>query len=671
VIKRLVILFSLVFLICISAHTQINIRNYVYVGRNEIYRHNYTTAIGIFNTIIKVKPNHYEAYFYRGVSKFRLDDYRGALKDLDKSIQLNSYNSEVFLYRGIVKDLLFDYYSALEDFNKGIELDPKHVYMYFNRGITRLRLKNYISAVKDFSSVIRFKPDFIAAYINRGIAKDQLFEWEAAVADFSTAIRLNPFSSEAYSRRGMVRALRKDYDLAMQDLNEAIKLDPGNSLSYYFRASIKYELKDLEGTISDYNEVIKLDPENALTFYNRAIIKSQIADYNSAIEDYDEVSKLNPNNVFTYYNRGLVKYEIGIFDGAIEDFTKAIEIYPDFAKAYMARGSAKNAIGDTKGAIADNNTAEIKVNIYKSMQNTDDQFSFADTSRNFQDIIALNSDFGRKMSGDKIINGRIQDREVEIELEPVFKFITTPEDSLIGNDNLYIIPLLDNINRNTGSELKLYLAGRINNQENQDINTKLKILDSTSLENKSPDIYHLFKSVISSAGRNYNTAIIESDKSILYQPDSAHLFFNRANIRLEMIELIASVDNSNNYLSITGNNNIDEKSISGTEFFNYDQVINDFEKSILLNPDFAFSYFNMANVNCLARNFEDAVEYYNKAIGKMPDMAEAYYNRGLTLIYLNKTSDACIDLGKAGELGLYNAYAVIKRYCNEETKKLP
>jgi hypothetical protein len=44
-------------------------------------------------------------------------------------------------------------------------------------------------------------------------------------------------------------------------------------------------------------------------------------------------------------------------------------------------------------------------------------------------------------------------------------------------------------------------------------------------------------------------------------------------------------------------------------------------------------------------------------------MAEAYYNRALTLLYVKENNLACKDLSKAGELGIKEAYNVIKRYC--------
>ena len=42
-------------------------------------------------------------------------------------------------------------------------------------------------------------------------------------------------------------------------------------------------------------------------------------------------------------------------------------------------------------------------------------------------------------------------------------------------------------------------------------------------------------------------------------------------------------------------------------------------------------------------------------------MAEAYYNRGLLYYSQGDKKSAAKDLSKAGELGLYDAYSVIKR----------
>ena len=42
-------------------------------------------------------------------------------------------------------------------------------------------------------------------------------------------------------------------------------------------------------------------------------------------------------------------------------------------------------------------------------------------------------------------------------------------------------------------------------------------------------------------------------------------------------------------------------------------------------------------------------------------LAEAYFNRGLALIYMKREAEGIADLSKAGELGIYQAYSIIKQ----------
>ena len=83
-----------------------------------------------------------------------------------------------------------------------------------------------------------------------------------------------------------------------------------------------------------------------------------------------------------------------------------------------------------------------------------------------------------------------------------------------------------------------------------------------------------------------------------------------------------------------------------------------------MNPRFIFAWFNMGNTKVKKKDYLGAINDYSKAIELEPDFAEAYFNRGLTRIYLDDMEGGSLDLSKAGELGLVEAYNVIKRYCN-------
>ena len=80
-------------------------------------------------------------------------------------------------------------------------------------------------------------------------------------------------------------------------------------------------------------------------------------------------------------------------------------------------------------------------------------------------------------------------------------------------------------------------------------------------------------------------------------------------------------------------------------------------------PDFKYAFFNRGNVYVKLSDFKSAVVDYSEAINLDEKFAEAYFNRGLSRIYLGQVDEGIADLSKAGELGIFSAYNLIKRYC--------
>jgi tetratricopeptide (TPR) repeat protein len=64
----------------------------------------------------------------------------------------------------------------------------------------------------------------------------------------------------------------------------------------------------------------------------------------------------------------------------------------------------------------------------------------------------------------------------------------------------------------------------------------------------------------------------------------------------------------------------------------------------------------------LQQKYADAIGRFTQCIEQYPDFAEAYYNRGLIYLYQGDKEQGRKDLSKAGELGLHEAYNIIKRY---------
>jgi tetratricopeptide (TPR) repeat protein len=98
----------------------------------------------------------------------------------------------------------------------------------------------------------------------------------------------------------------------------------------------------------------------------------------------------------------------------------------------------------------------------------------------------------------------------------------------------------------------------------------------------------------------------------------------------------------------------------------YELIHADLNKVIQLAPDFEFAYYNRAVLFCQQNDYHAAMVDFGKAIELKPNFAEAYYNRGLTHIFLGQIKEGLEDLSKAGELGLFKAYNLIKRYSETE-----
>jgi tetratricopeptide (TPR) repeat protein len=90
-------------------------------------------------------------------------------------------------------------------------------------------------------------------------------------------------------------------------------------------------------------------------------------------------------------------------------------------------------------------------------------------------------------------------------------------------------------------------------------------------------------------------------------------------------------------------------------------VLSDLTEAIRYGEN-AYLYYNRGNVYVQRNDYQHAIEDYTRAITLDGNLAEAYYNRGLARIANKQQTEGISDLSKAGELGLYTAYSIIKRY---------
>lgn len=649
-------------------------------GRAALQDGKYAKAIENFNIVARLDTADYWNFFFRGIAKYNLGDIRGAQQDFDTSVRLDPVFTNGYHYRAITRSRFGKYDEALADLERAIALRPGFIGLYFSRGVTYFLAQRFEDAVGDFDRYIRKEPKDPAAYLNRGASYLFLGDTTKAFADYNKAIKLDRFEPEAYVRRGRLYASQGRYEDAIGDMDRAIALDTTNTFAYFNRAIMHYEGHDYNAAMRDLNRVLADEPGNALTLYNRSLIYAQVGDYESALGDMDRVININPKNVLAYYNRASYFIEMGRWEDALEDYDRAIELYPDFAKAYMNRSYVKNMLGRMRESKADWQTAQRKVAEYRA-KNAEAAGSFADTTQKYSALLALDADFAKK----DFDNELLQHRDVDIRLKPLYKFRLAAQREGIAYalGNRYENPLMARFVResavpmiiaNTDSIPGFVPSGRLETILKGD--SAYGAGRSTLPESEISFIKGLYEL----QNKQYTQALHYFDQAVDQAPDDvsreryaafyrAFYSMNRGVLRAEMIDFIASIQNNVQTLTMDDKGTIRARvSDQVSHTYDYSDAIADMETAAALVPDFPYFYFNLGNLYCLSSQLVRAIESYDKALQAWPQMGDAYFNRGLVLIYLKDKEKGCIDLSKAGELGVGDAYGVISKYCEDEKR---
>lgn len=655
------LILTLFLLLGFDSFSQLNHKHFILMGRIDLSEENYSDAMYNFNKAIIAKPNDFEGYFLRGVAKYSLNDYIGAVDDFTKTLEIHPLYVRAYHYRGIANDRLGNYADAKKDYTKAISLDPYDAELHIAMGSTKLHLNEFESAIASFDTAIIIHPDNANAYINRGIAKRYLDRLDDAIIDLNKAVYYDFFNIEALVRRGIIQMEREQYQDALLDFNSALKLDNNNPIIFFNRGTVHLNIGDTISALKDYERVNNLDERNALTYFNRAIIYGQMEENDIALALFNKVIEINPKNIYGYFNRGILHYKMNELDAAEDDFSKVIELFPDYIDAWVNRSIVRYEKGNTNGADADRFKSKEIIELINDSKNIDSLYNIYSNSIDYDKIIAFDSDFINGDKGGKLVQFS------DVDIKPFNNFIIGVDefDSKDKNNkekHHFVDATLSQINENKQlNGLRLVYMQKDNFNESLQSLLNDSIIETIDDKNLRTFLYALLNYEI----HNYQHA--ENNFKLLINNNTYNTYaaINIASIQKDKAELILANQNYNDPVSINTKKSTDKRSINDAIKPDYQQALSSLTNLTNKNKTNPFIWYNLGNVHLHMQEFHKAIDDYSLAIKYEKNMAEAYYNRGLTLLFLGEKELANSDLSKAGELGIKEAYAVIKRFIND------
>lgn len=101
----------------------------------------------------------------------------------------------------------------------------------------------------------------------------------------------------------------------------------------------------------------------------------------------------------------------------------------------------------------------------------------------------------------------------------------------------------------------------------------------------------------------------------------------------------------------------------------YQKSIYVFTELIQKYPEYAEAYAYRGLCKYFLKDYEGAILDYNNALEIQPNFAEVYDLRGIARGELGDSKGACEDWRRAFELGLKDAFSLIKVFCWDEEKQ--
>lgn len=658
------------------AMAQWNTERILSIGQNALYFEDYVLSIQYFNQVIRIKPYLAEPYLNRAIAKIQLGDYQGADQDCSEAIDRNPFLPQAYYARGFARRKMSYFKEAIADFTKALEFSPNNLNLLMSRMDARDANKDYQGAMSDLEAYLKLNPKNNTLLYEKGRLQLEQKDTVSAEKTFSQFILKDSTNSLSWSSRAFLRMQRDDKDGALKDYTEAIKRNSTFAGDYINRGILNVEKKNYNQALSDYDHAVKLDKNDALVYYNRGLLRANLGDNNNALSDLTMVLKMDSSNTEALLRKAMLEQTIGSYRSAIRDYKIIITRYKYFIPAYQGIAEAEEALGNQKvgyqyrqmASNIEKNKDYINRKNKQMLQATNKLAANSQKSSNSRKTELFNRFAAQNMDDTEAeskytdaTRGAVQDKYTDVINEKNFVLTYYSKIDEIRHTNLYY-PTLEQYNK----ENKLSSILKITNNEvtltAELINSHFEAINELSLklskDTNNADIY--FNRALEFAMvQDFNSSVEDLNKAIALRPNFMLAYFCRAIIRYKLIEYTknATIDQNN-----AGTDRAKKTAADQQSLFDVEKVMQDYEKVNMLTPDFEFAYFNMANILCTQKDFQTAISNYTKCIEIDRDFAEAYFNRGLTYLFIGEDAKGLADLSKSGELGIYRAYNLIQRF---------
>jgi membrane associated rhomboid family serine protease/Flp pilus assembly protein TadD len=310
-------------------------------------RGEYENAIQLLNTIISderlfgyARLLRADCYDQLGRDLPAHEDYREAIGHYERVIRVDPDHktarcllSDAYYSDGLILKTLGRYADAAVLFGDYIRLNPGLEQGYQHRADCRLKLGLFIFAISDYKKILAIHPgdsetlaSLARSYYQHGLQAMEQGRVKRAILDFNSYIEQFPDDSGGYTARAQCYHSLNQKEDAIQDLQKAMDLESGSQALHLLKGLIHLMDGRYEEALAALQTYLDVYPEDDYGWYCRAEVYILMDRLEEAEGDLDRAIELKPNPSRYHHIRGFIRYMADRLDAAREDWETAAEL---------------------------------------------------------------------------------------------------------------------------------------------------------------------------------------------------------------------------------------------------------------------------------------------------------------------------------------------------------
>lgn len=216
-------------------------------------------AIDIYNEILSIDPDNYEAWN-------------------NKSKLCTSLNR---------------WAEAAEGYREAVRLKPDNSKNYYNYAVALEESGKTEASIEAYKKAINISPDFAEAYNNLGIALSVMGKTHEALEVYEAGIKKNKNDFKLYFNMGMNHFEAHRYSEASKAYKKALEIRPGELETYYYLGAALTEMRYYNDAIDAYKKALDIKPSDWELYYSIAAIYAMLGRYDISLENLKKAIELN------------------------------------------------------------------------------------------------------------------------------------------------------------------------------------------------------------------------------------------------------------------------------------------------------------------------------------------------------------------------------------------